>query len=393
MALENGVSLTGYEVQGLKSKYTFADGHAYQSMPSLLSPVLENLQSIWQDAVRTSIPDMELRFKLSFAKAARSLGLAGHEHFSICPTASNSIDISAAWLKKRNYRVGLIEPAFDNLYLLLKRRGVDVSSIDEKLFADKSAIKDAIDKNQLQSLFLVSPNNPTGYKLDKEEFIELCILCKQKNITLILDSTFRFYCSDTYDEYQIMKDTGIDFLVIEDTGKTWPTEDLKVSILSYSESVAREVREIYEEIYLCSSNFSLAFLGALAEKTAQYGVDKVVLPEVEKRKQQFRQALVGSLLHIEEPQSCTNLPLIWMRCNQEGVSDIQLVDELKKHDVVLLPGRNFYWNNPEKHTKNVRASLMRPDEMFQAGIVELRRGLDEISGNNFITDKLVLSRE
>lgn len=376
-------NLTSLEEEAEALGHSFAVGHARQKIPPRLRPIIKKLKFFWDIASSTPSHDLAHSFKHSFARAANSSGLYGHEHFSICPTASHSIDISAAWLGMHNYKVGLIEPAFDNLYLILKRRGVEVTPINEEMFSDTNVLEAAIDSHHLQSLFLVSPNNPTGYKLDKEKFVELCTLCKRKGVTLILDSTFRFYSIEIYDEYQIMKNAEIDFLVIEDTGKTWPTEGVKLSILSYPESLTEDISEIYQELYFGPSNFSLAFLEALVKRTAEYGVENVILPEVIRRRKVFEQAVNGLGLHIERPQYCPNFPLIWMRLLQRKLPDIQFVEKLKKHDVALLPGRNFYWSAPNAHQEYLRAALMCRDETFQAGVDKLKYGLEEIRANIF----------
>ena len=373
-------SLTEYEVAGLRAAFTFADGHAYHNMPKLLIPVMQNLHGIWQDATKTSIPEMEERFKISMAKIIKSPTLEKHRHYSLCPTASNSIDIAGAWLKTNNYNVGLLEPAFDNLYLLLKRRQINITSIQEEDLTDLDKLKKKIADNNLDSLFIVSPNNPTGFQMNEQEFSNLCGFCAGNGIKLVVDTTFRLYSRNGYDEYKILEDAGVDYVVIEDTGKTWPTEDLKVSMMAYSKSISAQMRELYEEVYLCSSNFTVALLGNLIDHTITHGVDKVIWADVDKRKAQFRQAIAGTpLLSGAKAGSCP-MPMEWLDCSKTGMSDLELVDMLKKHDIALLPGRFFYWASQETHTAHVRAALMRPDTMFTNGLNTLKSALHKNFG-------------
>jgi aspartate/methionine/tyrosine aminotransferase len=377
---DSDISLTKYEVGGLKTAFTFADGHAYHDMPKPLQPVMRQLQSIWAESSSKSIPEMEEKFKRATSRIIQSPILGYHSSYSLCPTASNSIDITGAWLKTKGYTVGLIEPAFDNLYLLLKRRGVDIVPIQESDLSDLDILSNKIDEYDLKSLFIVSPNNPTGFQLDQDEFNALCRQCAKKGVTMIVDTTFRLYSRNSYDEYQILNDNGVDYLVIEDTGKTWPTNDLKVSLMAYSESLSSEVRTLYEEVYLCVSNFSLGLLSELIDKTRKVGIDEIVWAEVDKRKQQVREALQDTFLTPILNDKAAPLPLEWLDCSASGLTDIELVEELKKAGVALLPGRFFYWNTPEQHTQNVRLSLMRSNDIFDKGLQTLNQALQRLPG-------------
>lgn len=369
-------NLTEYEVGGLSAQFTFADGHAYHDMPRLLKEITDNMQAIWQEACGSSIPNMEAKYKSSFAKLINSSALMSIDHYSLCPTASNSIDIAGAWLNSKNIQVGLIEPAFDNLNLLLKRRNVKVEAITEQDLSCLDKLNKKINDHNLGAIFLVSPNNPTGFQLNKEEFETLCVFCKSKKISIILDTTFRFYSRAPYDEYETLTKYDNDFLVIEDTGKTWPTEDLKVSMMVYSHSIANEIRELYEEVYLCSSNFTVALLSNLIDRTNEVGIKSIVWDEVDARRKDFREAIAHTLLKPAFEKTACPMPMEWLNCSQTGLSDVEFIETLKKDGIALLPGRFFYWNSQNKNTSYVRASLMRSDDMLNKGLKALKKSLD-----------------
>jgi len=371
--VESYLSLTEVEVTGLSSRYNLTDGHAYHKMPAALQPILADLSGAWDYARSRSVPDMEEEFKNSWARMINSADLAAHPHYSISPTASNSIDIAGAWTAMKGYNAGLLEPVFDNLYLLLKRRGANLTSIQEQDLLDLERLGSSIDRHNLKSLFIVTPNNPTGFHLTPDQYKGICDLCAHKGVALIVDRTFRFYSRNDFDDYKILNASGVDYAVIEDTGKTWPTQDLKVSLMAYSESLSRDMRMLYEEIFLCTSNFTLALLGKIVEKTKEVGVDKVVWQEVMERMRHVEVAVSQTPLVLAYPEKECSMPVVWMDCSATGLSDIQLVRKLQERSLVLLPGRFFYWNSQEQHTSNVRLSLMRPDHV-------LYRGLEVLSG-------------
>lgn len=376
LAVHETTNLTEVEVSGLKTTFTFADGHAYHDMPSELQPVMNDLQRIWADARTTPVPRMEERFKRIFGRIVRSPTLEEHTCYSLCPTASNSIDIVAAWLKSSGYSVGLLEPAFDNLFLLLKRRQVNVISVQESDLLDLGALAAKIKYANLKALMVVSPNNPTGFQLTAQEFRALCEQCRELGVTLVLDTTFRFYSRAGYDEYRILEETGLPYVVVEDTGKTWPTQDMKVSLMAYSKALAPQIRPLYEELYLCHSNFSVALLGQLIEQTDGAGLDKVVWKAVDERRAKLERVLDGTLLRpVQTERSSCALPVAWLDCSATGLSDLELVRRLEKHDVALLPGRFFFWNSQQQNTDKVRVSLLRADGMFDRGLSALQQAL------------------
>ena len=378
LAVPVAQSLTQYEVDGLKAAFTFADGHAYHKMPASLQPVMDDIQHIWKDSSDKAIPELEEEFKRATSRIIKSPVLGYQSEYSLCPTASNSIDIVSTWFGMKGYKVGLIEPAFDNLYLLPKRRDVEVVSIQEEDLVNLDALETKIDVSHLDALFIVSPNNPTGFQMTQEEFQNLCALCSQKRIALIVDTTFRLYSRRMYDEYQILNDNDVDYIVIEDTGKTWPTDDLKVSLMAYSDSLAEEIRMLYEEIYLCTSSFSLGLLTELIEKTRRTGVEKVVWNEVDQRRERLREVLKDTPLTSVVNQNACPLPLEWLDCSATGLEDLELVKHLARSGVAVLPGRFFYWNSQEQHTNNIRINLMRSDDMFEKGLGALHYAMQRL---------------
>jgi len=371
-------NLTQIEVQGLNKQYNLADGHAYHAMPASLQPVIQDMLGIWEYAGSKPIPLIEEQFKLATAELIGSPTLARLNTYSISPTASNSIDIVGAWLNMRNRKVGLLEPVFDNLHLLLKRRGVKPVIIQERDLVDLEKLQTKINLYKLDSLFIVTPNNPTGFELNEQELKDLCDLCAKNKVALFVDTTFGLYSKQRIDNYKILEESGVDYAVIEDTGKTFPTQDMKASLMVYSRPLASDMRMLYEEIFLCSSSFTLALLGKLLQKTHEVGLDKVVWDEVAVRRQHLERALAESPLKLTGKSNACALPLAWLDSSATGLPDTMLVTELMKHQVAVLPGRFFYRGSRYKDATHVRLSLMKPDNIFYGGVKALGQALPKI---------------
>ena len=369
-------ALTDFELAALLHRHNLADGHAYHELRSMHPGIPSELQSLWEECERTPVPEAEASFLDAAAHLARSSGMRAQGHARITPTASNSIDIVAAVLAERRATTFLVEPTFDNLSLILRRRSVPLVALDEwslsqALAAD--AIGDMVDPRRCDALFLVNPNNPTGSRIDEVGFRRIAEHCAEHGIVLVLDCSFRFYDREGYDDHAILLDTGCSYLVIEDTGKVWPTHDLKASLLFASPDLAAITDVIYNELYLCHSRFALALLERCLRETADLGLARALWSEVELRRTHALAALEGTSLVIDDAAKGSTLPVLWLDCRQSGLSDLELTARLADLGVMLLPGRHFFWASAcdPSHHHNVRLALMKPMEHLRDALVLL----------------------
>ncbi|MBO1537500.1 aminotransferase class I/II-fold pyridoxal phosphate-dependent enzyme [Pseudomonas sp. OA65] len=372
-------SLTEHEVFGLSAQYNLADGHSYISAKTHFSSVLPELPDLWSSAVETPIPQMEMAFKDIFADYFALPGLKNHKHFSVCPTASNSIDIVGAWARSKQLKIGLVEPTFDNLAQLLRRREVELQAVPENVFSDLGLLERLIQDKKLDALFMVNPNNPTGFVIDAVMMRNIVELCHRLNIILILDTSFRFCHKTAIDEYALLVEKGASFIILEDTGKQWPTLDAKASLLSYSKNLAQEIRAIYEEIYLCCSNFVLRVIIAFIEATLKRGGLSYVHSIVTQNAEIVRSQLAGTRVSVDSPHSYSGMTVMWLNIKRTGLSDLELTDYLATYDVAVLPGRYFYWDSHEVagHDR-IRIALLKPDGQFKFSLSRLRQALLEL---------------
>jgi aspartate/methionine/tyrosine aminotransferase len=381
------LSLTEFEYEGLRAEVSLADGHAYQDLHADLEFVLNDLGGIWTRAARGKILDIEAEFSHAFGVAANSPTLSSYEHFRICPTASNSIDLAATWLKMSGKRTALLEPTFDNLALILRRRGVPLQSLSECELRDalkSGTLTRVLSRSKIDALFLVNPNNPTGSVIELQDFQSIIDACLTNNITLLLDCTFRFFVPNEIDHYSMLVESGVTFIVIEDTGKTWPTLDMKASLLCFSNDIKREMHQIYEEIYLCISPFTLCFMQVLIEKSNKIGFKDLIWDLVEMRRTEIRALIKGTKYQVDPSALNSSLGLEWLRCMDSEITDIHTTERLREEGVCVLPGRYFFWSCPEerKNHRNIRISLMRQNTTFNEGIRRLQAGLERLSGRS-----------
>ncbi|WP_316168786.1 MULTISPECIES: aminotransferase class I/II-fold pyridoxal phosphate-dependent enzyme [unclassified Bradyrhizobium] len=366
-------TLTDVEIQGLSAAASLADGHAYQDLGPFFGRIISDLPAVWAEAQRNSVPDMERQYKHSFAALIGSGVLEATDNFVICPTASNSIDIIGALLAARRMRAALIEPTFDNLALLLKRRGVDAIPLDESLLhsaAETECLGDLLKMKRFDALFIVKPNNPTGRVIGRSVFQKIVSFCVENAILLVIDNSFRLHCREPYDDYVELSRSGVSFIAFEDTGKVFPTLDMKASLLAYSTDNRRMVESIYRELFLCVSNFSLAVLTKFIEVTREVGISRAIWQTVDQHREILRNALASSPLRIPPESLSSTLSVEWIDCSGVCKCDLDVCKALEAEGVTILPGRMFFWHSArlKENQHNVRVSLMRSHQTFLSGV-------------------------
>lgn len=380
-------TLTDYEMDGLRTYYCLADGHAYQDLHPTFTKIVESLPQIWRDAVKQSLPEAEQLFNNSYASLIHAIVLKNYENFRICPTASNSIDLVAAVLKSLELKAVMIEPTFDNLALLVRRRGVPLSAVEDKKLYD-AAESDDIDNifpnlKNFDALFLVHPNNPNGLILSEDAFKNIVSFCKKYSIVLVIDNCFRAYRRNFFSDYALLIESSVSFMVFEDTGKVWPTQDLKASLIYFSEDLKTLFNEIYNEVYLCMSNFTLGILSSFFDETTKMGIQKTIWDVVDNRRNMLRKVIEGSRLSIPDISKKSNLPVEWLIYSLSDKNDLSICQELKRLNLAVLPGRQFFWNssNSAHHQKYLRISLMKPETVFLNGLNILKKYCQDIPEN------------
>lgn len=365
-------SLTDFEVIGLDSAFNLADGHAYQDLCDEYRKIIDDLPVIWDTCAKSSIPELEYRFCRAFALLADCPEMAGMP-FKICPTASNSIEIIGSVLAHKGLGTRLVEPIFDNLALILQRRGVKLDSLSENDLvwaASEGDITKLLDVNPCDALFLVQPNNPTGRSLNALSFRAVAEYCAARRKILIFDNTFRFYNRDGFNDFSILRESEVSFLAFEDTGKVWPTNDLKASLLFSSPDLEQVVTQIYNEVYLCHSPFALAFLERFLLKTADAGLSQTIWAQVDERRSLLRRAIEDTNIIVDPTSVDSKISVEWLNCSGTGLRDFDLVKELATRGLTVLPGRQFFWRSSTQDERqfNVRLALMKPFENFQKAV-------------------------
>ncbi len=359
-------NLTQYEQVALNRIFNLADGHAHQSQTNSQGEIIGKLTEIFERAQATSQELIEKKFCNNFYKLAGQFAALDMNNSLLCYSASSAIQMVAHLLKQKGYRrTALIEPTFDNLADMLRRSDIDLVAIEEDYIFPTPSCKHISDLD-VSAIFIVVPNNPTGKTLNKESFKALVNFCAQTHTLLIVDFCFRFFdeLSD-WDQYALAIEAGIDFIFIEDTGKTWPTLDLKASIISCSSRLFEDVFRIHNELLLNISPFTLEILSEYIRNSQEYSIERTVTSIVSSNRNYLQDKLTNSILKPSDPSSRVSVE--WL----EIVNDVnaeELWETLKEKGVFVLPGTYFYWTHPDQGKKYIRIALMRDSNMFREAV-------------------------
>lgn len=365
------LDITQHEIEALKTEYNLADAHTHQSQSISQQEIVNDLPNLWYSAEKKTQFESEQEFIEKFyTMHGQTTALKRKEDIYLVYAASISMHITATYLMQRGMSVGLIEPCFDNLHDLMKHMRVPLSPLDESLFSDASTIYDNLVKNALclDAIFIVDPNNPTGFSIfsdGTECFMELVRFCKDYNKLLIMDFCFSAFVKVSggarFDVYEILEGSGVSFIAMEDTGKTWPIQDAKCSTLQTSKDINDDVYNILTSVLLNVSPFILRMVTRYVEDSVKddFASVRTVL---DVNRELAVSYLDGGLLKYCPPEIKSSVA--WFEITDPSINADQLQETLRAHNVYVLPGKYFYWAHPERGQRYIRLALARDSDMF-----------------------------
>jgi enduracididine biosynthesis enzyme MppP len=193
--------------------------------------------------------------------------------------------------------------------------------------------------------------------------------CAQHGVVLTLDTSFRGFDTDAhYDHYAVLEASGCRWVVIEDTGKLWPTLELKIGWLVRSANIALPVTKIYSDILLGVSPLVLSMVRELAKDAADGGLADLHRFIADNRAS-LRLGLTGVPdIRFVDPQARASVERL-------HVGDRYAMDvwgALREHNVYVLPCQKFHWARPSEGDHMLRIALSRSPLAIAAATRALR---------------------
>lgn len=163
------------------------------------------------------------------------------------------------------------------------------------------------------------------------------------------------------DVYELLEGSEVNFIAMEDTGKTWPIQDAKCSTLQVSKNINNDIYNIVTSVLLNVSPFILKMITRYIEDSEKDNFSSV-RSVLETNRNLALKYLDGGLLKYCLPK--INTSVAWFEITDPDINADKLQEMLKTRNVYVLPGKYFYWANPERGQRYIRIALARDSDIF-----------------------------
>lgn len=368
-------TLTEWEWVGLQQVWNLADGHSHFSLESSGKSPIADMARTFRSINRRSQDDYEAHFvEAFFGMSQQSIPvLRPLLHYS----CSTTIDLVAKTLKASGVnRVGVLTPTFDNIAQLTQRAGLRLRPIPEAELCPANSQHPSW-LNDCDAIFLVLPNNPTGWEPTQQQIEALFVLVAAHSKPLVIDFSFRFYSTFyRWDQYALASSMPrLEWIFIEDTGKTWPLSEMKVGMASTSARFHQTMFEVTGELLLNVSPFILEVLTQTIQtdtRSRHPGAPSETLLArrvVAENRTQLRSCIRPLPIDVLSPESAISVE--WLRFTHRP--GIDAITGLLADGLAVLPGAPFFWNDRSLGAQNFRVALARDTAYFRDAIRVLAR--------------------
>ena len=356
------------QLAGVGTDVNVAEGYPRQRLTETQQRIVDRFAELMAEALGTSWPELERRAHAAFFDAlGQHSAPIGTGRIISYYTSSQGIDVVARCLAETVGNVGVVNPTLDCIPALLRARGLRLVPIGERRLVARDPLA-GLDP-QLGALFIANPNNPTGTHLDERRLRALAEACAERDVVLVIDQCFRAFDARThYDTYACLDKTGVEYAVIEDTGKLWPLAGLKLGFVSTSVRTRLPIGGVSADVLLTPSPFVARLVEELALDMASGGLDQMH-QLIALNRSLIREALDGceaavaadggSRVSVSRVRLADrNATLMWGRLLQRGIHTV--------------PCRPFYWARPSEGERFLRIALSRDPEDVERAALAVR---------------------
>jgi aspartate/methionine/tyrosine aminotransferase len=265
-----------------------------------------------------------------------------------------ALDIMARVLAERVSEVAVLHPTFDNIADLFRARGLRLRPVEEHQLDTGTWRPPA----GVGAVVLVTPNNPTGWVLDREKLSRLAAACARAGQILVLDASFRGQDARAhYDSYQVLDEAGVEWAVVEDTGKLWSVSELKAGFLSWSAGSQLRFARAFDEVMLSVSAVILLLITKMADDARAGGFDEMRVG-LETNRYLLAKTLADTPMKLTDPDSRISVARVTLP--EDGPDAHDAYRALVDRGIHTLPCSRFYWARLADGDRQLRLSLSRP---------------------------------
>ncbi|MFF0737852.1 aminotransferase class I/II-fold pyridoxal phosphate-dependent enzyme [Streptomyces chartreusis] len=371
------VNLTTMEVDALTDVdggLNLTDGHARLALSAEQAAIIADIPGMFAEASRRPFQEIEREAHTAFLHAiGQHSAPIGSGRILSCYSSTLATDIVARALPA-DATIAVLHPTFDNIADLFVTRGLNLVPLSEPALLNQDWPGPPV-----SAIVVTHPNNPTGLVTPQGHLRSLAEHAARHGQTVIIDASFRGQVREAqYDTYAILDEAGADWIVIEDTGKLWPTHELKIGLLAYSERTKLPIERAFSESLLAASPVVLQLIRSLAGDWTNGGYERA-RSLVERNRAAVKDAIEEAGLRLADPDSQISVARIELPV--DGPDSAQLYADLVTRGVHVLPCTPFHWADPDSGRRFIRVSLARPFETVQSGARTLTASFRELSAN------------
>ena len=352
-----------------------AEGYPRLAFTASQQAIVERLPEFMAEANRIPYSTLEARAQRALLDAVgQATAPVGAGRILSYYAAGVAIDIIGRCLAQRTKRVAVIHPTLDCLPALIRSRGVEVVPFNEARMNRRDPLEGLDD---VGGLYIANPNNPTGTVQDPPRLRRLAESCARRGVALAIDACFRVFDPRAqYDHYAVLDETGVDYVILEDSGKLWPLGGVRLSFLAFPAHSTLGIPEASADLLMMAPPFSTLVVEAFAHDLAAGGM-AVIHRQLERNRSILGEALDGcEVAELADGDSKVSMSLIRLA---PGLASTRLWGRLVRRGVSSVPGRPIWWARGGEGEHYLRVALARELEVIERAGREIRAELDEMA--------------
>lgn len=364
-------SLTEMQLAGIGTDVNVAEGYPLQRLTPTQQAIVERFPQLLRDAISTPFRELESRAHAAFFGAlGQTSAPVGSRRLTTFYSSSQAIDVVARCLQETVDAVAVVNPTLDCVPALLRARRLEVIPVSEEALATDDPLAGV--PGSCGALFIANPNNPTGAHLGRAALSALAAACAERDVVLVIDQCFRAFDVRTqYDAYACLDATGVEYVVVEDTGKLWPMCGLKLGFLCTAIGTRLPIAGATSDVLLTASPFVARVVEELATDMAAGGL------------RQIHELIAGNRAIIAEALDDFGDASLADGDSRVSVARVELTDpsatrlwgRLLQRGVHAVPCRPFYWAQPDEGERYLRVALSRNPEDVESAVAAIREAV------------------
>ncbi len=228
-------------------------------------------------------------------------------------------------------RLGIITPTFEEYHHRFTGEVVEFTSLKEDFSYNVQDIIDFYEKNRIEQLILINPDNPSGNYITEKEIIRLIEWCRHKNIKLVIDESFIDFADDnenleiTYISENILSMYD-QLFIVKSISKSYGVPGIRLGIVASSNEYI--ISEIKKKVAIWNINsFAEFFMQILVKYRKDYMKSLV----------KIRQVREDFIKNINQYSFITAFPsqANYLLCELHGYSGTKITTELLEANILV----------------------------------------------------------